>query len=72
VTVTEDDAFQYARRLAREEGIPAGISSGAALAVAIGLGKRPELTGKLIVVVLPDAGERYVTTPLIDELVCAK
>jgi cysteine synthase len=68
VTVTEDEAFACARRLAREEGILAGISSGAALAAAMALAGRPELAGKLIVVVLPDSGERYVSTPLFTEL----
>jgi cysteine synthase A len=68
VTVTEDEAFACARRLAREEGLLAGISSGAALAAGLHLAQRPELAGKLIVVVLPDSGERYVSTPLFTEL----
>jgi cysteine synthase A len=68
ITVTEDDAFAAARRLAREEGVLAGISSGAALSAALELARRPALAGKLIVVALPDTGERYVTTPLFDEL----
>lgn len=68
IAVTEDDAFHYARRLAREEGIAAGISSGAAVAAALSLGQRPDYAGKLIVVILPDSGERYVTTPLVSEL----
>jgi cysteine synthase A len=68
MTVTEDEAFACARRLAREEGILAGISSGAALAAGLQLAERPELAGKLIVVVLPDSGERYVSTPLFTEL----
>jgi cysteine synthase A len=68
LTITEDEAFSCARRLAREEGILAGISSGAALAAALSLAGRPELAGKLIVVVLPDSGERYVSTPLFTEL----
>ncbi len=66
---SEDDAFSCARRLAREEGLLCGISSGAALAAALNLARRPELEGKTIVVMLPDTGERYVTTPLFDELV---
>ncbi|MFZ5469660.1 MAG: cysteine synthase A [Myxococcota bacterium] len=66
--VSEDDAFVFARRLAREEGICAGISSGAALCAAWEVASRPELAGKLVVVMLPDGGERYVTTPLVDEL----
>jgi cysteine synthase A len=69
IPVTEDDAFAAARRLAREEGILAGISSGAATHAALTIARRPELAGKLVVVALPDTGERYVTTPLFDELI---
>jgi cysteine synthase len=69
IQVTEDDAFGVARRLAREEGLLCGISSGAALAAALTVARRPELDGKMVVVMLPDTGERYVTTPLFDELV---
>jgi len=69
IAVSEDDAFTHARRLAREEGIAAGISSGAALAAALTVARRPEARGWLIVVIIPDSGERYVTTPLVDELV---
>jgi len=69
IAVTEDEAFEAARRLAREEGIAAGISSGAALAAALTVARRPELAGKLVVVIIPDSGERYVTTPLIQALV---
>ncbi|MCS7243046.1 MAG: cysteine synthase A [Candidatus Caldatribacterium sp.] len=61
VTVTDDDAFATAKRLAREEGIFAGISSGAATWAALEVAKRPESEGKLIVVVLPDTGERYLS-----------
>jgi cysteine synthase A len=68
IAVSEDESFACARRLAREEGILAGISSGAALAAALSLAQRPELAGKLIVVVLPDSGERYVSTALFTEL----
>jgi len=64
--VTNEEAFEYARRLTREEGILSGISSGAAAAVALRLAKRPENLGKTIVVVLPDSGERYLTTPLFE------
>jgi len=64
--VTNEEAFEYARRLTREEGILSGISSGAAAAVALRLAKRPENAGKTIVVVLPDSGERYLTTPLFE------
>jgi cysteine synthase A len=69
IAVSEDDAFAAARRLAREEGILAGISSGAALAAALVVARRPEMAGKVIVVMLPDTGERYVSTPLFSELV---
>jgi cysteine synthase A len=69
IAVSEDDAFSYARRLAREEGILAGISSGAAVAAAVAVAKRPEMAGKLVVTMVCDTGERYVNTPLISELV---
>jgi cysteine synthase A len=68
IAVTEDDAFASARRLAREEGILAGISSGAALAAALVVAARPESAGKVVVVMLPDTGERYVSTPLFSEM----
>jgi cysteine synthase len=68
VRVTDDQAFECARQLTRKEGIPAGISSGAALAAALTVARRPESAGKNIVVMFPDGGERYVTTPLVDEL----
>ncbi|MSP16858.1 MAG: cysteine synthase A [Myxococcales bacterium] len=69
IAVSEDDAFEHARRLAREEGILAGISSGAALAAALTIARRPETKGQLVVVLLADTGERYVTTPLFEALV---
>ena len=67
VKVTNEDAGIMARRLAREEGILAGISSGAAAWAAIEIGKREENENKLIVVVLPDTGERYLSTALFQE-----
>lgn len=67
IRVTNENAGIMARRLAREEGILAGISSGAAVWVAIEVAKRPENKGKLIVVILPDTGERYLSTWLFQE-----
>ncbi len=66
--VTNEEAMEMARRLAREEGILAGISCGAAAAVAVRVAKEPEMEGKTIVVVLPDSGERYLTTALFEGL----
>jgi cysteine synthase len=68
-TVTDDEAIETARRLAREEGIISGISSGAAVAVAARLANRPEYAGKTIVAVLPDSGERYLTSVLYEGIV---
>ena len=62
--VTEEEAYAAARLLARREGVLAGISSGAALHAAMEVAKRPENTGKTIVVLLPDTGDRYLSTPL--------
>jgi cysteine synthase len=64
--VTDAEAIAYARRLAREEGILSGISSGAAVAAAVRLARRPEHAGKTIVVVLPDSGERYLSGALFE------
>jgi cysteine synthase A len=66
--VSNEEAIEFARRLAREEGILAGISCGAAAAVAVRLAKQPEFAGKTIVVVLPDSGERYLSTALFEGL----
>jgi cysteine synthase A len=63
---TNEEAFEMARRLSKEEGILAGISGGAAVAVAVRLGEQPEFAGKTMVVVLPDAAERYLSTALFE------
>ena len=65
-TVSNDESITFARRLAREEGLLSGISCGAAVAAAVRLAKLPEFAGKTIVVILPDAGERYLTTALFE------
>ncbi len=67
VTVSNDDALKTARRIAREEGVLVGISSGAAAFVALEIARRPENKGKMIVVVLPDTGERYLSTVLFQD-----
>ena len=68
IAVTNEDSFDLARRAAREEGLLVGISSGAALWAALDVAARPESSGKLIVVVLPDFGERYLSTALFEGL----
>ncbi len=66
IAVTDEDAFVCARRLAREEGILAGASAGAAVHAALAVASRKEAAGSTIVVILPDTGERYITTALFD------
>ena len=68
IQVTDDESINFGRRLAREEGILSGISSGAALWAAIQLGKRPENADKLIVFIQPSFGERYLSTALFQDL----
>ena len=68
IRVKNDDAFQTARRMAREEGLLVGISSGAAIWAAVEVARRKENTGKLIVVIVPSFGERYLSTPLFADL----
>ena len=68
IAVDESEAFRCARLLAAEEGMLVGISSGAALSAALSVAQRASMRGKLIIVILPDGGERYVSTPLFQEL----
>ena len=68
ITVEADDAFDIARRMATEEGLLVGISSGAATWAALQVARRPENAGKLIVVIIPSFGERYLSTALYAHL----
>lgn len=68
VEVTGEDAFATAQQLAAQEGLPVGISAGAAIWAALEVARRPENKGKLIVVIIPDFAERYLSTPLFDDL----
>src|SRR4051812_23471785 len=68
IQVSNEEAFQWSRRLAKEEGIVAGISSGANMCAAAKLAARPEYKGKRIVVIMPSLGERYLSTPLFEGL----
>jgi cysteine synthase A len=68
ITVTDEDAIAFSRKLAREEGLLSGISSGAALFAAVRVAQRPENQGRLIVMIQPSFGERYLSTPLFQDL----
>jgi cysteine synthase A len=69
ITVTNEDSFAFARRLAAEEGILAGISSGANMCAALQVAQRPEYKGKTIVTIMCSTGERYISTPMFEGLV---
>ena len=66
--VSDEESIEMARRLAREEGILCGISCGAAVSAAVKLAHEPAMKGKMIVVILPDSGERYLSSALVDDL----
>ena len=66
ITITNDEAYEYGRLIAKKEGLLVGISSGAALCGAVKLAQRPENERKMIVVLLPDTGERYLSTPMFE------
>ena len=67
MTITNEEAFNTGKEIAKEEGLLVGISAGAAVLAAAKLASRPENKGKNIVVILPDTGERYLSTPLFEE-----
>ena len=67
MTVETEDAYRAGRRMGREEGMLCGISAGAAIWAALEVAKRPESAGKTIVAILPDAGDRYLSTPMYAE-----
>jgi len=69
VTVTDDESLETARQLMKVEGISAGISCGAAMAATLKIAARPEYQGKTIVTILPDFGERYLSTALFDGII---
>jgi len=68
IAVTDDQAIAYGRRMAKEEGLLSGISSGAALYAAVQVAKRPENAGKMIVMIQPSFGERYLSTPMFQDM----
>jgi cysteine synthase A len=68
ITISNETALSTARKVAKEEGIPVGISSGAAVAAALEVGARPENAGKMIVAIIPSFAERYLSTPLFEGL----
>jgi cysteine synthase len=68
VTIANETAFEISRQVARTDGVPVGISSGAALAAALEVGSKPDMAGKLIVVIIPSFAERYLTTALFDDV----
>jgi cysteine synthase A len=66
ITVSNTDAFQMARQIARLDGIPCGVSSGAALFATYAVARRPEMDGRTIVTIIPSFAERYISTPLFE------